>query len=70
MRYFRGGDPLEDFDRYDREKERRLARLPVCDNCNRRIQDDDYYDLEGEILCESCLKDKYRRSVEDYCFSN
>jgi hypothetical protein len=70
MSYFRSGDPLADFDRWDREQNEALKRLPVCEKCRRRIQDDDYYDVHGEILCEDCMKDKYRRSVEDYCFSD
>ena len=70
MSYFRSGDPLEDFHRLDREQEEALKRLPVCMKCRKRIQDDDLYDIEGEVLCEGCMKDKYRRSVEDYCFSD
>ena len=68
MSYFRSGDPLDDFHRWDREQEEALKRLPVCMKCRRRIQDDDLYDIDGEILCECCMKVKYRRSVEDYCF--
>lgn len=68
MSYFRSGDPLDDFHRWDREQEEALKKLPICHKCRRRIQDDDLYDIEGEVLCESCMKDKYRRSVEEYCF--
>lgn len=51
----------------ERERERRLARLPVCEGfrCGKRIQDEDYYDVDGEILCEECMKRKYRRKTED-----
>ena len=51
----------------DRERERRLARLPICEGykCGKRIQDEDYYDVDGEILCEECMKRKYRRKTED-----
>ena len=70
MSYFRSGDPLADFARHDRHQEEALNRLPVCMKCRRRIQDDDYYAIDGETLCEGCMKAKYRRSVEDFCFSN
>ena len=70
MSYRRSGDPLADFCRWDWEQEEALKKLPVCVMCRRRIQDDDFYDIDGEILCEDHMKDKYRRSVEDYCFSN
>jgi formylmethanofuran dehydrogenase subunit E len=51
----------------ERERERRLARLPICEGfrCGKRIQDEDYYDVDGEILCEECMKQKYRRKTED-----
>lgn len=68
MSYFRSGDPLADFRLHDREQEEALKKLPVCEKCRKRIRDDDLYDIEGEILCDGCLKTKYRRSVEDYCF--
>lgn len=67
MKYYRGGDPLDDFDRQDRAQAAYEARLPVCDKCHKRINDDYYFDIEGEILHEDCMNDKYRRSVEDLC---
>lgn len=66
MSYFRSGDPLDDFHRHDREQEEALKRLPICDKCRRRIQDEDCYDIDGEILHEECMKEKYRRRTEDY----
>lgn len=52
----------------ERERERRLERLPICEGykCGKRIQDEDYYDVDGEILCENCMKKKYRRKTEDF----
>jgi hypothetical protein len=66
MRYFRHGDPLDDFDRLDAEQARYYARLPKCERCNTTIEDDDYYDVDGEILCEDCLKEKFGRKCCDY----
>ena len=67
MRYFRTGDPEADFLRQDMEQAMREARLPVCENpkCKKVIYEDDYYDDDGEILCEECLLSRYRRSTED-----
>lgn len=50
-----------DYARAEAEKE-----LPVCTCCGEPIQDDFYYEIDDEILCEECLKDNYRKSVEDY----
>ena len=52
----------------ERERERRLARLPICEGfrCGKRIQDEDYYDVDGEILCEECMNEKYRKDTDKY----
>ena len=62
---FYSDDPGRDFDRWDMEQERRRARLPVCECCQKTINDDDYYDINNELLCEECVKDKYRRYTAD-----
>ena len=68
MRFFRSGDPLDDFDRWDAEQERMRARLPTCENpkCKKRIDAELYFEIDGEILCENCMIDRYGRSTEDY----
>ena len=68
MRYFRTGDPEADFHRQDMEQARREARLPICENkrCKKVINEEWYYDVDGEILCEECLLARFRRSTEDY----
>lgn len=67
MPYF-GDDPVVDFIRHDRDQERLLEQLPVCEGhkCGQRIQDDLYFDIDGEILCEKCMIRKYGRRTEDY----
>ena len=52
----------------ERERERRLAMLPTCEKCKESIQDEDYYDVDGEILCEACMKRKYRKFTEDFIY--
>lgn len=65
---FRSDDPGADFDRWDMEQERRRARLPVCEDkkCRKRIEDENYYEVDGEILCEKCMNRRYRKFTEDY----
>lgn len=67
MRFYRTDDPALDFLRQDIEKERQLARMPLCEGekCGKRIQDEEYYEVHGEILCEKCMKRKFRRFTED-----
>lgn len=59
-------NPLRDFDRYDMAMARREARLPVCEKCGERINDDEFFDVHGDIYCEECMKEEFGRSTEDY----
>ena len=54
-------DPIADFHRHDAEQSEWLDSLPKCVDCDEPIQDDCYYNVEGEILCEECMKDRYRK---------
>lgn len=56
-------NPVRDFDRYDREQERKLEKLLQCEDpkCGKHIQDDYYFEIDGEILCEKCMIRRYRR---------
>lgn len=67
MPRFYSDNPARDFDRWDQEQERRLARLPVCENpkCKKRIQDEHYFCVHGEILCEACMILKFRMNTDD-----
>ncbi len=59
-------DPLRDFERYDSDREDYLERLPECVCCGYAIQDDYYYEIQGEILCQSCMEETYQRSTDEY----
>lgn len=61
-------DHIADFNRHDMEQARREARLPVCENpkCKKRILDDIYFEIDGEILCERCMLLRYGKRTEDY----
>lgn len=59
-------DPVADFNRYDAEQTRMLARLPKCSECDEPIQDEDCYEFNDELICEQCLKDNHRKLVEYY----
>lgn len=40
--------------------ERRHVEVHYCDNCEFEI-DGDIYEVDGEELCEDCLKEKFRK---------
>lgn len=60
---YRTDDPLMDFDRWERQKERMAEKLPECDYCGKPV-DDYYYNINGEIICEDCLNENFRVTVE------
>lgn len=59
-------NPVLDAERYADEQEEELERLPVCEYCCKHIQDDYFYEINGEVICEDCLKECFRKDVEDY----
>ena len=56
-------DPEREFDIRDAEEARWLRSRPVCDICGEPIQEDHYYDLNSEIVCDDCL-DSYLKKCE------
>lgn len=56
-------DPVADFDAYDRENHIWLKKRPICIHCHEHIQDEYAYMIDGEWVCEGCLK-HYRKLVE------
>lgn len=63
---FYTGDPVRDFHRYDAHQQKELERCPKCDYCGKHITADNYYDLDGDIVCEECLDRYFKKAVEDY----
>lgn len=57
-------DPVADFDRYDAEQQKQLDRLPKCDICDHPIQDDHYYQINGDNVCPDCLDNEFRKDVD------
>lgn len=59
-------DPVKDYDRYAEEQDKQLQKLPKCSICDEHIQDDYFYEINDEVVCEECIKDNFRKNVEDY----
>lgn len=59
----------DNYDRWashDAEQERQLQKLPECCCCSEHIQDDHFFLINDEIVCEGCLNEFFRKDVEDY----
>ncbi len=59
-------DALDLWEAYDSEKERRLAKRPLCSICDNHIQDEDAYLINGDFVCQDCLDRDFKICVEDY----
>ena len=59
-------DPIADFNAWDSEKERRLARAPKCAECGKPIQEDRLFDIDGELYHVKCFENNYLKWTEDY----
>lgn len=59
-------DSYDLWEQHERKMDRQLERLPRCSECDEPIQDDHFYLVNGENICEQCLYDNYRKAVEDY----
>lgn len=54
------------WERREREQERWIARLPVCCECENPIQDETFYEINGECVCAGCLVTNHRKWTDDY----
>ena len=43
---------------------KRRVKVTYCDCCGEEIDRGEVYEVDGEDLCESCLKDKFRKEDE------
>lgn len=59
-------DPAMDEMRYTQEKEDELERYPKCDCCDEIIQDEHFFIIDGEYICQNCLEEYFKVRTEDY----
>lgn len=61
-------DNYSQWEYHDWEQEQQRMQRPVCEDprCKKHIQDDHYFLIEGEILCEDCMIRRYRKNTEDF----
>lgn len=63
---YRTDDPLQDFARHEQEVEDALALLPDCSVCGEKIQDTFCYNVNDELICQSCMKTYFVVETTDY----
>ena len=57
-------DPIRDFEMHDAKRQAELERCPVCEHCKEHIQEDEYYEIDGSIVCDDCLLDFVRKNCK------
>ena len=57
-------DPLRDFDAWEAEQTEQMKRLPVCDNCDRPIQDEKFFYYHGDKVCHECMETHLQTHTE------
>lgn len=55
-------DPIRQAERREAEAEENALH---CENCKSPINDDYYWDICGDLLCERCAARMYRKNIED-----
>ena len=62
-------DPVRDAERFqeylEREYARRMARMPYCSECGKRIETECFYKIGDEHYCEDCMDD-HRFWTDDF----
>lgn len=61
-------DNYSQWEAHERQQERQLAYLPKCDRCREPIQDEHCFDIYGDIYCEECAMQLFRRDIEDFIY--
>ena len=50
---------------YERDKENWLKSRPICSCCGEHIQDEEAYDIDGQLYCPECISDR-RVFLDEY----
>lgn len=59
-------DPIRDFEERERRRQRWLDSLPVCSECGYPIQDEECFEINGELICPSCMEENHKKRTDDY----
>lgn len=59
-------DNYSQFAYRERRQQRELDERPACSICENPIQDDKCYNINGELICASCMDEHFSVNTEDY----
>lgn len=61
-------DYYDQWRQHDAIQQEKLSKRPLCGDCGEHVQEDHYYLIFGETVCPDCLKENYRKDIEDYAY--
>ena len=59
-------NPVGDYEMHCLRQEREAMRFPICHKCGNPITDDELWDIHGDLYCEECAEEEFRRYTDDY----
>lgn len=59
-------DPIADFEAWDAEQQEKLEAMPICCECDKQIQEDELFDVYGDLYCWDCAVKLFRKSTDNY----
>ena len=59
-------DAYDQWRSHNAKQEAWLERQPTCCHCNKKIQDEDLFDINGDLYHEDCARECFGRKTEDY----
>ena len=59
-------DNYDAFVAHEAEQEAWLKKRPICEHCDKPIQDEYLFEIGYELYCEKCMKELFRKDTEDY----
>lgn len=59
-------DNYELWKKHDERQTESIERLPMCSECKEKIQDEVCFEIDGELICESCMMENHRRYTDEF----
>lgn len=59
-------EPWEYWGDYCEEEEKYKRKLPICVKCGNRITDEYLYNIDGDLYCDDCGSDLFKKRTENY----
>lgn len=42
-----------------------MSERPLCDICEQPVAGDHYYNINGDVICQDCMEEYFRRELDD-----